>query len=301
MEQTLISTHIPELGSPTRGKVRDIYHTDSNIVIIACDRISVFDQILPTPIKDKGKVLNLLAAYWFEKTADIISNHVLAIPDPNILIARRCRPLPIEVVVRGYIAGSMWRDYESGKKTKCGVMLPEGLHKHDPLPAPIITPTTKNKSGHDVDISDAELIKNGIVSESLWIKIKKTSLALFQRGTELLDKKEMVLVDTKYEFGIDDKDNLVLIDEIHTPDSSRFWFKNDPDKQFKDKENARIWAADQGFKGEGKIPEIPLEIANQIQQGYLKIFESVMGAPCPETEGDIPSRIRSNLKKTGVI
>ena len=301
LEKTLISTHIPELGLPTRGKVRDIYHSGQNLIIISCDRISVYDQILPNPIRDKGKVLNLLAAYWFEKTVDIIPNHILEIPDPNVTIARRCHPLPIEIVVRGYIAGSMWRDYEAGKRTKCGIKLPEGLQKHDPLPFPMITPATKNSSGHDVDISSEELIQNGVISKANWEQIQSASQALFQRGTDLLNKQGMILVDTKYEFGIDEQGKLTLIDEVHTPDSSRFWFMNDPGKQSKDKEYARIWAAGQGFNGEGNVPEIPKEVGDRIRQGYLEIYESVTGSPCPETEGDIKSRLRSNLANAGVI
>ncbi len=301
MEQSLISTHLDEIGTPVRGKVRDIYKSENTLLLISCDRISVFDQILPNPIQDKGKVLNLLSKYWFENTKDIVQNHLISVPDPNAMIVRLCRPLPIEVVVRGYLAGSIWRDYASGKRMKSGASLPEGLEKHAPLPSPIITPTTKSPSGHDTDITPDEIIKSNIVSKELWDQIEKVSHRLFLRGTERLNARGMTLVDTKYEFGIDNEGKLTLIDEVHTPDSSRFWFQNDRDKQFKDKEYARIWAAEQGFMGEGKVPEIPDAIREQIRQGYLDIFETVTGSPCPVTEGDIEQRLRLNLAKAGVL
>lgn len=297
--QPMISTHFDDLGVLKRGKVRDVYFQDSRIVIICCDRISVYDHILPNPIPDKGRILNLLANFWFDQTKDIIANHMISSPDPNITIAKRCRPLPIEVVVRGYLAGSIWRDYAKGKREKCGVSLPDGLKKHDPLPEPIITPTTKNDSGHDCDIPVSVIMEQGIVTPQIWAQIEEASFKLFKRGSDILRKRGMTLVDTKYEFGMDNADNLTLIDEIHTPDSSRFWFNDDPSKAFRDKEFAREWAAEKGFMGEGSIPEIPADVQQKIRQGYIDIFETVTGEQFPQNSEDTETRVRLNLNREG--
>lgn len=297
--QHMISTQFDGLGDLKRGKVRDVYLQESTIVMICCDRISVYDRILPNPIPDKGRILNLLANFWFDQTKDIIANHIISIPDPNITIAKRCRPLPIEVVVRGYLAGSIWRDYANGKREKCGISLPDDLEKHDPLPEPIITPTTKSDSGHDCDITAEEIIKQGVLTPQLWNQIAKVSQQLFKRGTNILQKRGMTLVDTKYEFGIDQKGNLTLIDEIHTPDSSRFWFNDDPNKEFKDKEFVRKWAAENGFTGEGKVPEIPVAIQEHIRRGYIDIYETVTGEQFPDHYDDTEKRVRLIIKREG--
>lgn len=299
--QSMISTHFDDLGTLKRGKVRDVYFNERSLTIICCDRISVFDRILPTPIPDKGKILNLLAKYWFDQSKEIIPNHIIDVPDPNVTIAKRCTPIPIEVVVRGYIAGSMWRDYAKGNRMKCGATLPDGLCKHDPLPHPIITPTTKNNAGHDIDIAPKDMIEQGIITSELWDNIVNVSLELFRLGSHILANKGMTLVDTKYEFGIDQEGVLTLIDEIHTPDSSRFWFQDDPSRTFKDKEFTREWAAAKGFTGEGDPPEIPVEIQQKIREGYAQIFKTVTGNPVPQTDGNMQERIRSNLIKAGYL
>jgi phosphoribosylaminoimidazole-succinocarboxamide synthase len=206
-----------------RGKVRDVYYFGDVLVMVATDRISAFDVILPEPIPNKGRVLNLIAARNLEATRDIVTNWVISSPDPNVTVGIRCETYPVEMVVRGYLAGHAWREYRSGKRILCGVPLPEGLHENDKLPNPIITPTTKAHVGHDEDISRDEILNRGLVAESEYAKLEQYSLALFQRGTEIASRQGLILVDTKYEFG-KHSDKIYLIDEIHTPDSSRYFY-----------------------------------------------------------------------------
>lgn len=295
---------IPELGYPRNGKVREIYDQENSLTLIASDRVSVFDCILKEPIEDKGKILTMLSHFWFEKTKDIIANHLIAHPDPNVLVVKKCQPLLVEVIVRGYLAGSLARDYQAGKRSKCGVSLPEGLKLNSPLPTPIVTPTTKSVEGHDEDITKEELIKQGIVSEKLWKQIESTALQLYRRGQEIVGQKGLILVDTKYEFGLDAANQLTLIDEIHTPDSSRFWFKQDYDAKevkYPDKELIREWMRGHGFTGSGTIPPFPKEMQQTARDSYRNVYRLITGQSLPDEEELVSKRLLTNLKKANMI
>lgn len=296
---------LPELGTPHSGKVRDIYELkDGSLAIIASDRISVFDVILKELVPDKGRVLTELSRFWFEATQDIIENHVISFPDPNVMIVKKCQPLMLEVVVRGYLAGSMWRDYQGGKRQKCGVQIPDGLNQYDPLPDVMVTPTTKSAEGHDEDITAEELIKRNVVTAEIWNQIEATAKKLFRRGQEVLNQKGLILVDAKYEFGLNPEGQLVLIDEIHTPDSSRFWFKSEREKnevKFPDKELLRIWMREQGYTGDGKAPAIPQEVIEKVRQGYRHIYEAIVGKPLLDSHEKASKRLLNNMKKAGLI
>ncbi len=301
---TLKHVFIPELGIPRSGKVREIYEQDNLLTLISSDRVSVFDCVLAEPIEDKGKVLTMLSHFWFEKTKDIIPNHVVAHPDPNVLLVKKCQPIMIEVIVRGYLAGSLARDYQAGKRKKCGVSLPEGLKLNEPLSTPIVTPTTKSVSGHDEDITKEEIIAQGIVSEKLWNQIEKTALKLYQRGQEIARQKGLILVDTKYEFGLDAENQLILIDEIHTPDSSRFWFQKDyetKEVKYPDKEMIREWMRKQGFTGTGSAPSLSPQVREEARNSYRQIYQLITGLPLPEDNEASSKRLLSNLKKAQMI
>lgn len=268
------------------GKVRDIYYFGDKMAMIATDRISAFDVILPEAIPYKGQVLNQIAASNLKATSDICPNWLESTPDPNVAIGKLCEPFAVEMVIRGYLAGHAWREYSSGKRILCGVALPEGLKENDKLPEPIITPTTKAHEGHDEDISREDILKKGIVSESDYIQLEKYTKALFQRGTEIAKDKGLILVDTKYEFGKID-DEIYLIDEIHTPDSSRYFYmegyeerqqNNEPQKQLS-KEFVRQWLISNGFQGKDgqTIPEMTESVVNSISDRYLELYEKVTG------------------------
>lgn len=267
-----------------RGKVRDVYFFGDKMAMVATDRISAFDVILPSAIPDKGRVLNQIAAFNLEATKDIVPNWVLSTPDPNVTIGFKCDTFPVEMVVRGYLAGHAWREYKSGKRSLCGVSLPNGLKENDKLPSPIITPTTKAKVGHDEDISRENIIKKGLVEESEYKQLESYTLQLYQKGTELASERGLILVDTKYEFG---KHNgtIYLIDEIHTPDSSRYFYKegyeqrqadNEPQKQLS-KEFVRQWLIENGFQGkEGQlIPEMTDEVVASISDRYKELYHQM--------------------------
>lgn len=303
-ETALRETLIPELGIPRRGKVRDIYENGNRMTLISTDRISIYDRVLARPIPDKGKVLTKLSLFWFEKTADIVPNHILSHPDPNVVVVKKCRPIMVEMIVRGYLVGSLWRDYRNGKRSKCGIPLPEGLKENDPLPSPIVTPTTKSVAGHDEDIAKEELIRQGIVTEALWNELEKTSLALYQRGREVLDRQGLILVDTKYEFGLDEQGQLTLIDEIHTPDSSRYWFSRDlkrKEVRFPDKEFVREWGRAQGFMGDGELPELPEDLVEKVSGNYKEIYRQITGESLAHEKINISERLIANLKQSGMI
>ncbi|MCB0495153.1 MAG: phosphoribosylaminoimidazolesuccinocarboxamide synthase [Cyclobacteriaceae bacterium] len=269
-----------------RGKVRDVYSFANYLVMVASDRISAFDVVLPKPIPFKGQVLNQIAAKNLLATKDIVPNWLLATPDPNVSIGVKCDAYPVEMVIRGYLAGHAWREYRSGKRSICGVPMPEGMKENDKLPEPIITPTTKAKEGHDQDISREDILKQGLVSEDEYIKLEKYTRALFAKGSEMADKQGLILVDTKYEFG--SKNGVIyLIDEIHTPDSSRYFYKEgyeerqakgEAQKQLS-KEFVRQWLIAGGFQGqEGqKVPEMTDEIIDQISNRYIELYESFTG------------------------
>ncbi len=295
---------LPELGTRRQGKVRDIYEKDDQMILVASDRLSIFDCILREPIFDKGRILTELALFWFEMTKDIIPNHVISHPDPNVMVVKKCKPIAIEVIVRGYIVGSMWRDYEKGARQKSGVPIPEGLKQNDPLPSPIVTPTTKSDVGHDEDITREQIIAQKLVTSEEWDEIERTALSLYKRGNELLAKRGMVMVDTKYEFGWDAEGQLTLIDEIHTPDSSRFWFQKDLEKKevrFPDKEFVREWARAGGFTGSGEVPSLPEDVQKKIHLGYAEVYYAITGQPLREEALHFPKRMLYNLKREGMI
>ncbi|WP_187261252.1 phosphoribosylaminoimidazolesuccinocarboxamide synthase [Pontibacter beigongshangensis] len=269
-----------------RGKVRDVYFFNDKLAVIATDRISAFDVVLPRAIPYKGQVLNQIASHSLKATADIVPNWVLSTPDPNVTIGHRCEPFKVEMVIRGYLAGHAWREYKAGRRQVCGVQLPEGLRENDKLPEPIITPTTKADQGHDEDISREEILRSGLVSEEDYLNLELYTRALFARGTELAAKQGLILVDTKYEFG---KKNgqVYLIDEIHTPDSSRYFYskgyaerqlKGETQKQLS-KEFVRQWLIENGFQGkEGQsVPDMTDEVINNISERYIELFEVVTG------------------------
>ncbi|MEO0581985.1 MAG: phosphoribosylaminoimidazolesuccinocarboxamide synthase [Bacteroidota bacterium] len=281
------SFEFPFQTSQYQGKVRDTYNIGEELlVIVASDRISAFDHILPRPIPYKGQVLNQTAAYFFEAVKDIVPTHVVSVPDPNVTIGRACKPIPIEVVVRGYLAGHAWREYKSGKRQVCEVPLPEGLTEADKLPEPIITPATKSQIGHDMDISEREILRSGLLEPEEWAKLKHYALALFQKGTEMAEERGLILVDTKYEFGYY-KDDIYLIDEVHTPDSSRFYYadgyeerqaKGEQQRQLS-KEFVREWLMENGFQGlDGQVmPEMPDTFVQQVSDRYIELYETVTG------------------------
>ena len=288
-----------------RGKVRDVYYFGDRMAVVATDRISAFDVILPRPIPDKGQVLNQIAAMYLQRTADIVPNWLLATPDPNVSIGRRCEPFAVEMVVRGYLAGHAWREYRAGKRTLCGVPLPDGLRENDRLPQPIITPTTKAKEGHDQDISRDEIIAQGIVAESDYAQLEEYALALFARGTEIAAERDLILVDTKYEFG---KLNgqIYLIDEVHTPDSSRYFYADgyaerqqagETQRQLS-KEFVREWLIANGFQGKDgqAVPAMSDEWLATISGRYVELFEQVTGQPfVPANSADMAERIRASI------
>src|ERR1700758_4546093 len=286
----LTETHFkfPNQTSFYKGKVRDVYIISNKyLVMVASDRISAFDVVLPKGIPYKGQVLNQIAARFLKATEDIVPNWMLANPDPVVTVGRMCNPFKVEMVIRGYMAVHAWRTYSSGKRELCGVALPEGLKENDKLPEPILTPTTKASVGHDEDISREEILKQGLVSKEHYEQLEKYTRALFQRGTEIAKKMGLILVDTKYEFGLGNDGKIYLIDEIHTPDSSRYFVldgyeerqkKGEEQKQLS-KEFVRQWLIANGFQGKDgqKVPEMSEEWVNQISDRYIELFEKVAG------------------------
>ena len=289
MSETIVRTdfNFPNQKSVYHGKVRDVYNiNDDCMVMVASDRISAFDVVLPKGIPYKGQVLNQIASKFLDATADIVPNWKAASPDPMVTIGHYCTPFPVEMIIRGYLTGSSWRTYKSGKREICGVPIPEGMKEHQRFPEPIVTPTTKATEGHDEDISKEEIIRQGLVSKEDYEQLEKYTRALFQRGSKIAAEKGLILVDTKYEFGkVGDK--IYLIDEIHTPDSSRYFYadkyeerfaKGEPQKQLS-KEFVREWLMENGFQGKTgqKVPEMTAEIVNSISERYIELFEKVTG------------------------
>ena len=279
-----------------KGKVRDVYTIDNKyLVMVVSDRISAFDVVLPEPIPYKGQVLNQIAAKFLKATADIVPNWVVSVPDPSVTIGRICEPFKVEMVIRGYLAGHAWREYSAGKRQVCGVSLPEGLKENDKLPEPIITPSTKASVGHDEDISRANIIAQSIVSEADYTQLEKFTKSLFQRGSEIAEQQGLILVDTKYEFGKADG-KIYLIDEIHTPDSSRYFYKdgynerqqnNEPQKQLS-KEFVRKWLIENGFQGkEGQVvPTMTPTIVKSISERYIELYEQITGESFVKPAGE---------------
>ncbi len=309
--RTLERTDFAGLGTRIEGKVRDSYVSEGRRVLVATDRVSAFDVVLGT-IPFKGQVLNQIAAFWFEKTADLAPNHVLEVPDPNVTIARECQLLPVEFVVRGYLTGvsptSIWTAYARGERHYCGHQLPEGLRKHERLPVPLLTPTTKAEHGaHDELTSREELVARGAISAERYDRAAEVALRLFGEGTRWAEKQGLILVDTKYEMGLGADGELVVIDEIHTPDSSRYWYADayegalsrGEDPKALDKEYVRRWLVQHGYRGEGPPPELPLEVRCEAARRYIAAFERVTGARfAPDVEPPL-SRIRRNLGLAG--
>lgn len=309
MSKALTSTnlHFPVRFEKYSGKVRDTYRlAESVMVLVASDRISAFDVVLPQGIPFKGQVLNQTAAYFLEATRDIAPNHLISVPDPNVTLGLACKPIPLEMVVRGYLCGHAWRTYAAGGRMLCGNVLPEGLKENDRLPNPIVTPTTKSMIGHDEDITEQEIIKSKLVEPDVWAEMKYYALALFQRGTEMAEEKGLILADTKYEFGYHDGDQVTLIDEIHTPDSSRYFYidgyaerqaNGEPQRQLS-KEFVRKWLMENGFQGqEGqKIPEMSPAFVEEISARYIELYETVTGRKFMRADTtNIEARIERNV------
>jgi phosphoribosylaminoimidazole-succinocarboxamide synthase len=294
----------PNQTSFYKGKVRDVYGIGDRLLMITSDRISAFDVVLPKLIPFKGQVLNQIASYFLQKTADIVPNWLLATPDPNVAFGLKCEPFAIEMVIRGYLVGHLWREYKSGKREVCGVKLPEGLKENQQLPEPIITPTTKASEGHDEDISVAAIVAQGIVSNIHMNELCDITKRLFQRGQEMAEEKNLILVDTKYEFGLY-QGKIMLMDEIHTPDSSRYFYKEPYTELFEkglaqkqlSKEFVREWLIANGFQGkEGQqIPLITDEFVQQISDRYVLLFEEITGMKfIKEPQEDLNNRIFTN-------
>jgi len=297
---TLKETNLP--FKKYAGKVRDNYDLNGKRLIVTTDRISAFDVVLDT-IPFKGQVLNQTSAFWFGNLG--VKNHLLEVPDPNAMIVKKCNPIPIEVVIRAYLTGSAWRDYEKGNPVS-GINLPSGMRRNDKLKEPILTPSTKAETGHDVGISGEEIVEKGIVDRKDFEKIKKTALEIFKKGSHFAEKKGLLLVDTKYEFGFLDNE-FILIDEVHTPDSSRFWTKesyllNQQRPHMLDKEYLRSWLISKGYMGDGNAPAIPEEIKLGLAGRYILLYEMLTEQKFKtETEMPIYERLKMNLRKKGYL
>ena len=299
--------NFPGQLSVYHGKVRDVYTLKNDLVVmVASDRISAFDHVLPKGIPFKGQVLNQVATMFLDATKDIVPNWLLATPDPSVAVGLACEPIRVEMVIRGYLAGHAAREYAAGKRMICGVEMPEGLKENDRFPEPIITPASKAEEGHDEDISREEIIQKDLVPEAIYLQMENYTRALFQRGTEIAAQRGLILVDTKYEFGLLN-DKVILIDEIHTPDSSRYFYsdgyherqiKGEPQKQLS-KEFVRQWLMENGFQGlEGqKMPEMPDEFVQTITDRYIELYERISGNTFVKAEiSDIANRIQSNVE-----
>lgn len=298
----------PGQKSVYRGKVREVYNiNDELLVMVATDRLSAFDVVLPKGIPYKGQILNQIATKFMELTADIVPNWLIATPDPNVAVGHLCNPFKVEMVIRGYLSGHAAREYSSGKRVICGVAMVEGLKENDQFPEPIITPTTKADNGeHDADISREAILSNGIVTEQDYLVLEKYTKALFQRGTEIAASRGLILVDTKYEFGKTKDGQIVLIDEIHTPDSSRYFYaegyqeRQDKDEEQKQlsKEFVRRWLIENGFQGkEGQaIPEMTTAYIESVSERYIELFENILGEKFIKADIDnIDNRINANV------
>jgi len=292
-----------------KGKVRDVYTINNDkLVMIASDRISAFDHVLPKGIPYKGQVLNQIASKFLDATSDIVPNWKEASPDPSVTVGKRCEPFKVEMVIRGYLTGHAWREYRSGKRLLCGVSMPENMVENEKFPSPIITPTTKADVGHDEDITREEILETNLVSENDYKKLEEYTYALFQRGTEMAKEKGLILVDTKYEFGKDSDGVITLIDEIHTPDSSRYFYSdgyndriknNLPQKQLS-KEFVRQWLIENGFQGkEGQnIPHMSDDYCNEVSERYIELFELITGDNfVKEDVSNVLNRVEENISK----
>jgi phosphoribosylaminoimidazole-succinocarboxamide synthase len=303
LDRTLRETNFSDLGERYHGKVRDTYRLDGQLILVTSDRISAFDHVLRQTIPFKGQVLNQLAAYFFDATQDVVPNQVLSVPDPNVTVAIECEPVALEFVVRGYLAGHAWRTYRAGKRSLCGKTLPEGLRQNSRLPEPILTPSTKAHEGHDEDISREDALAQELIEAATFDQLEAYALALFRRGAEMAAEQGLILVDTKYEFGRAADGRYVLIDEVHTPDSSRYFYadtyeellsRDEPQRQLS-KEFVREWLMKHGFMGkEGQtLPDLPDAFRVEVATRYIELYESVTGKRFePDTHPDPVARIR---------
>lgn len=308
MNQTVVRTdfNFPGQTGVYHGKVRDVYTiNDDLLVMVASDRISAFDVVLPKGIPFKGQVLNQIAALFLDATSDIVPNWKLASPDPMVTIGRYCKPFPVEMIIRGYLTGSSWRSYKNGDRQICGVPIPDGMKEHQAFPEPILTPTTKAAEGHDEDISREEILRQGLVSEEDYILMEEYTRKLFARGQEMAAAKGLILVDTKYEFGKRDG-QIYLIDEIHTPDSSRYFYKEGYEELFArgeqqkqlSKEFVREWLMANGFQGkEGQlVPFMSDEYVESVSERYIELFENITGLPFQKADAkDVLNRVENNI------
>lgn len=308
--ETLSQTHFSIPGARLyRGKVRDVYTLQNDrILMVATDRISAFDVILPRPIPYKGQILNRIATHFLEQTRSIVPNWLEQSPHPNVSLGKRCTPIPLEFVIRGYLSGHAWRCYRDGQRTICGVTMPDGLNQNDPFPEPILTPATKAASGHDEDISREEILRQGILSQDQWDQLAQLTRALFRHGTEQAQQRDLILVDTKYEFGYYDG-KIMLIDEIHTPDSSRYFYaegyqarqeRGEPQTQLS-KEFVREWLMENDFQGqEGQhVPEMSDEVVQMIYDRYRSLYAQLMGeAFVPASLHDLETRTLVRLERS---
>jgi phosphoribosylaminoimidazole-succinocarboxamide synthase len=288
------------------GKVRDVYHFDQKLVMVVSDRISAFDVVLPRPIPFKGQILNQIAEKFLKLTENIVPNWIDSVPDPNVTIGKKCNTFPVEMVIRGYLTGHAWREYKEGKRRLCGVEMPDGMKEHDKFPKPIITPTTKAEVGHDIDISKEDIICSEIVSKPDYEKLEHYTHQLYKKGTEYALSKNLLLVDTKYEFGKYNND-IILIDEIHTPDSSRYFYadtyqelqdKNQGQRQLS-KEFVRQWLIENGFQGKEnqQVPKMSDEIVNLISKRYIELYENIIGEKFIKRKTEnMMKDIESNIK-----
>jgi phosphoribosylaminoimidazole-succinocarboxamide synthase len=308
MTNAIVKTdfHFPKQKNRYVGKVRDVYNiNDQFMVMVVTDRISAFDVVLPKGIPYKGQVLNQIASEFLDKTADICPNWKINTPDPMVTIGHFCEPFPVEMIIRGYLTGSSWRSYKNGSREICGVPIPDGMKEHQKFPEPIVTPTTKAHEGHDEDISKEEIIRQGMVSKEDYEILEKYTIALFKRGTEIAAEKGLILVDTKYEFG---KKNgkIYLIDEIHTPDSSRYFYKEGYEERFNkgeqqkqlSKEFVREWLMENGFQGkEGqKVPFMTDDYVHSVSERYIELYEKITGRTFVKSDSrDVPGRIETNI------
>jgi phosphoribosylaminoimidazole-succinocarboxamide synthase len=315
LPHTLRELDLPTLGDLYRGKVRDNYSRGDRIVMITTDRVSAFDHVLGT-IPFKGEVLSRLTMFWFDKVKDLAPTHVVDAPDPSVMVVRKAKPLPIEIVIRGYITGSLWRDYQAGKAGAYGIEWPKGLRKDQRFERPVITPSTKEQYGkHDEPISEKEILDRRIVAPEVWREATAIAERLFLRGQEWARSRGLILVDTKYEMGILEEagsaaGKLVVIDEIHTPDSSRYWvadgyddrFQRGVDQEMLDKENIRQWLIkEHGFSGHGKPPPLSDEVRVMLARKYIEVFERLTGETFRSDVGSVADRIQRNLAAKGYL
>jgi phosphoribosylaminoimidazole-succinocarboxamide synthase len=306
---TLQHTDFPELGERYQGKVRDTYRKGDRLVLVTTDRLSAFDRVLTT-IPFKGEVLNRISAFWFDKLSHVVKSHVLDVPDGNVTVGRRCEPIPIEMVVRGYLSGSLWRDYQRGEHTAYGLKLEPGMRKDQRFPEPILTPSTKAAPGeHDAPLSEAEILRRNLCSARDWARMAEAARGLFAEGQRWAISRGLILVDTKYEFG-KVGDELRVMDEIHTPDCSRYWmadeyearFARGEDQRMLDKENIRQWLIrERGFSGHGTPPAIPDDVRLDLARKYLSAYEQITGTPLRLEVGDVGARIRRHLEEKGLL